>query len=290
VTILLQNVVFGGLVGGLYGIAAVGLALVFGVLKMLNVAHGELIMLGGYLTFWLFTLWGVDPFLSLLVTIPALFLVGAALYVGLFSRLVRLAEEEKLKNSILIGFGLALILQVLVILVWQADERAVTASYAGQVLRLGAVVVPISRLAALALGFLVLGGLHIFLHRTDPGRAIRATAEDWQAASLMGVPVGRTYLYAFSLGSALAGAAGALVSIGDAISPSIGLSWTLKALIVVVLAGLGSIFGTFIAGVLLGIAESLSAFFLGSVYREVVGLVLFLAVLAVRPTGLFGRS
>jgi branched-chain amino acid transport system permease protein len=289
-TILLQNVVFGGLVGGLYGVAAVGLALVFGVLKMLNVSHGELIMLGGYLTFWLFTLWGIDPFLSLVFTIPALFLVGAVLYLVLFSRLVRLPDEEKLKNSILIGFGLALILQVLAILAWQADERAVTASYAGQVLRLGSVVVPISRLAALALGFLALGGLHLFLHRTDQGRAIRATAEDWQAASLMGVPVGRTYLYAFSLGGALAGAAGSLVSIGDAISPSIGLSWTLKALIVVVLAGLGSIFGTFVAGVLLGIAESLSAFLLGSVYREVVGLVLFLAVLAVRPAGLFGRG
>jgi branched-chain amino acid transport system permease protein len=290
VTILLQNVVFGGLVGGLYGVAAVGLALVFGVLRMLNVSHGELIMIGGYLTFWLFTLWGVDPFLSLLLTVPALFLVGAVLYLGLFSRLVRLSEEEKLKNSILIGFGLALIFQVLAILAFQADERAVTASYSGQVLRLGAVVVPISRLAALAIGFLALGGVHAFLHRTDQGRAIRATAEDWRAASLMGVPVGRTYLYAFSLGGALAGAAGTLVSIGDAISPSIGLSWTLKALIVVILAGLGSIFGTFVAGVLLGIAESLSAFFLGSVYREVVGLVLFLLVLAIRPAGLFGRN
>jgi branched-chain amino acid transport system permease protein len=290
VTILLQNVVFGGLVGGLYGVAAVGLALVFGVLRMLNVSHGELIMIGGYLTFWLFTLWGVDPFLSLLLTVPALFLVGAVLYLGLFSRLVRLSEEEKLKNSILIGFGLALIFQVLAILAFQADERAVTASYSGQVLRLGAVVVPISRLAALAIGFLALGGVHAFLHRTDQGRAIRATAEDWRAASLMGVPVGRTYLYAFSLGGALAGAAGTLVSIGDAISPSIGLSWTLKALIVVILAGLGSIFGTFVAGVLLGIAESLSAFFLGSVYREVVGLVLFLMVLAIRPAGLFGRN
>jgi branched-chain amino acid transport system permease protein len=277
-------------VGGLYGVAAVGLALVFGVLRMLNVSHGELIMIGGYLTFWLFTLWGVDPFLSLLLTVPALFLVGAVLYLGLFSRLVRLSEEEKLKNSILIGFGLALIFQVLAILAFQADERAVTASYSGQVLRLGAVVVPISRLAALAIGFLALGGVHAFLHRTDQGRAIRATAEDWRAASLMGVPVGRTYLYAFSLGGALAGAAGTLVSIGDAISPSIGLSWTLKALIVVILAGLGSIFGTFVAGVLLGIAESLSAFFLGSVYREVVGLVLFLLVLAIRPAGLFGRN
>jgi branched-chain amino acid transport system permease protein len=288
--IVLQNVIFGALVGGLYGVAAVGLALVFGVLKMLNVSHGELIMLGGYLSFWLFSLWGVDPFLSLAASLPALFLVGALLYLGLFSRLVRLHDEEKLKNSILIGFGLALILQVLVILAWQADERAITTAYAGRVWRLGAVVVPLSRLAALAIGFVALGGLHLFLNRTDPGRAIRATAEDWQAAALMGISVRRTYLYAFGLGSALAGASGTLVSIADAISPSIGLAWTLKALIVVILAGLGSIFGTFVAGIGLGIAESLSAFFLGGVYREVVGLVLFLVVLSVRPSGLFGRS
>jgi len=289
-TILLQNAIFGALVGGLYGVAAVGLALAFGVLKMLNVSHGELIMLGGYLSFWLFTLWGVDPFLSLALTAPALFLVGAVLYQGLFSRLIRFPDEEKLKNSILIGFGLALILQTLAILAWQADERAITTAYTGQVLRLGTLVVPISRLAAFALGFVALGGLHLFLSRTDSGRAIRATAEDWQAASLMGIPVRRTYLYAFGLGSALAGVSGTLVSIGDAISPSIGLSWTLKALIVVVLAGLGSIFGTFVAGVLLGIVESISAFLLGGVYREVVGLVLFLLILSVRPAGLFGRN
>ncbi|MDR7421229.1 MAG: branched-chain amino acid ABC transporter permease [Armatimonadota bacterium] len=288
--IVLQNIVFGALVGGLYGVAAVGLALVFGVLKMLNVSHGELIMLGGYASFWLFSLWGLDPFLSLAASGPALFLVGAVLYLGLFSRLVPLHDEEKLKNSILIGFGLALILQVLAILAWTADERAITTAYAGQVWRLGAVVVPLARLAALAVGFVALGGLHLFLHRTDPGRAIRATAEDWQAAALMGISVRRTYLYAFGLGSALAGISGTLVSIADAVSPSIGLSWTLKALIVVVLAGLGSIFGTFVAGVGLGIAESLSAFFLGGVYREVVGLALFLIVLAVRPSGLFGRA
>lgn len=288
--VVLQSAVFGALVGGLYGVAAVGLALVFGVLKMLNVAHGELLMLGGYATFWLFTSWGIDPFVSLALVVPALFLVGAGLYQGLFSRLLRFPDEEKLKTSILIGFGLALVLQVLAILAWQADERAVTTAYAGRVWPIGPLVVPWSRLAALAFAFLALGGLQLFLSRTDAGRAIRATAEDWRAASLMGIPVGRTYLYAFGLGSALAGVAGTLVSIGDAISPSIGLSWTLKALIVVVLAGLGSIFGTFVAGVGLGIAESLSAFLFGSVYREVVGLVLFLVVLTVRPSGLFGRT
>lgn len=286
----LQNVTFGALLGGLYGLAAVGLALVFGVLRMLNVAHGELIMVGGYATFWLFTLWGTDPYVSLLVAGPLLFIVGVALYDGLFGRLVRLHEESKIQLSILIGFGLALVLHALAILLWTADDRAVTAAYAGQVLRMGPLVLPLTRLAGLAVAFAVLAGLHLFLQRTDLGRAIRATAEDWEAAFLMGVPVRRVYRVAFALGSALAGIAGTLVAVSDAINPAIGLSWTLKALIVVVLAGLGNIFGTFVAGVLLGVAESAAAFALGGVFREVVGLVLFVAILVLRPQGLFGRG
>lgn len=286
----LQNVTFGALLGGLYGLAAVGLALVFGVLRMLNVAHGELIMLGGYATFWLFTLWGTDPYVSLLLAGPALFAVGVALYEGLFGRLVRLEEESKIQLSILIGFGLALVLHALAILAWTADDRAVTAAYAGRVLRAGPLVVPLTRLAGLGVAFAALAALHLYLQRTDSGRAIRATAEDWEAAFLMGISVRRVYRTAFALGSALAGVAGTLVAVSDAVSPAIGLSWTLKALIVVVLAGLGSIFGTFVAGVLLGVAESAAAFALGGVFREVVGLVLFVAVLVLRPQGLFGRG
>lgn len=289
-TILLQNAIFGLLVGGVYGLGAVGLSLVFGVLKMLNVAHGELIMLGGYTTFWLFTLWGVDPFLSIILSASALLLVGAGLYQGLFRRLAGYSEHERIKNSVLIGFGLALVLHTLAILAWQADERSVAVSYAGQVARFGSVVIPLSRLGALAMAFVILGGLHLFLGRTYPGRAIRATAEDGEAAFLVGIPVPRVYLGAFGLGSALAGVAGTLVSVTEAISPAIGLSWTLKALIVIVLGGMGNILGTFVAGLFLGVVESTSGFLFGNVYREVVGLVMFLLALSLRPQGLFTRS
>jgi len=289
-TILLQNTMFGVLVGGLYGLAAMGLSLVFGVLKMLNVAHGELIMLGGYVGFWLFTLWKIDPFASLLPSAIVLFLAGILLYQVLFSRLIYFPEETKIKNSILIGFGLALVVQTLAILAWKADERAITTPYAGAIFSIGGVVVPLARLGALGVAFLALGGLHLFLHRTLPGKAIRATAEDVEAASLAGIPVPAVFLGAFGLGSALAGIAGTLVSMTDAISPAIGLSWTLKALIVVVLSGLGNVFGTFVAGLFLGVAESMSGFFLGNAYREVMGLVLFLFVLSLRPQGLFTRG
>jgi branched-chain amino acid transport system permease protein len=287
--IVAQNVVFGLFVGGLYGVAAVGLSLVFGVMRVLNVAHGELLMIGGYVSFWLFSLFGVDPFLSLLVCGPALFLLGLALDRGLFSRVTHLDEETKIKNSLLISFGLTLILQNLAIQAWTADERSIRPAYAGAGTTLLGVVMPFTRLADLAVALLIVVALHLFLRRTYPGKAIRATALDWEAASLAGIDVRRTYLFTFGLGAALAGVAGSLVSVGYSIAPSIGLAWTLKALVVVVLAGMGSIFGAFAAGLLLGVAEALSVFALGAAYREVVGLAIFLLVLLVRPQGLFGR-
>jgi branched-chain amino acid transport system permease protein len=286
---LVQSLVLGVLIGGLYGLAAAGLSLVFGVLKVLNVAHGELIMLGGYLAFWLFELLGLDPFLSLLLVIPLSAVGGAVLYGGLFRFIVRFGEETRIKNSLLIGFGLALTLHALAVRLFTADERSITTPYGSRPLVVGGVVVPLGRLLSLgvALGLIVL--LHRFLQRARWGQAIRATAEDWEAALLLGIDVRRAYVLAFALGTALAGAAGSLVSVGYSISPAIGLEWTLKALIVIVLAGLGSVFGTFVAGVVLGCAEAVSATLLGGAYREVVGLLLFFCVLAARPEGLFGR-
>ncbi len=258
------------------------------MLRVLNVAHGELLMLGGYGTFWLFTLWKIDPFVSLLAVAPAMFVLGLLLYWALFQFVVKAHEDTRIKNSLLIGFGLTLVLHALAIRLWTADERAVTTAYAGAVLRLGGLAIPWLRLSSLVFAFGILTALHLFLAKARWGRAIRATAEDWEAAALMGIPVGKTYLLAFALGTALAGIAGGLVSVSYAISPSIGLEWTLKALVVIVLAGLGSLFGSFAGGILLGLAEATSVVFLGGPYREVVGLILFLIVLVVRPQGLFG--
>jgi branched-chain amino acid transport system permease protein len=286
--IVTQQLILGFLVGGLYGLAAAGLSLTFGVLRILNVAHGELLMLGGYGTFWLFTLWHIDPFASLLGVGIAMFAFGMVLYTVLFRFIVKAQEEERIKNSLLIGFGLTLVLHAVAIRLWTADERSVATAYAGAVIRLGPIAVPLIRAASVLLAFTLLLALHWFLSKARWGRAIRATAEDWEAASLMGIPVGRTYLLAFALGTALAGIAGGLVSISYSISPSIGMEWTLKALIVIVLAGLGSLLGSFAGGILLGLAEAMSLVFLGGPYREVVGLILFLLVLLVRPQGLFG--
>jgi branched-chain amino acid transport system permease protein len=288
--VVAQNIIFGLFVGGNYGVAAAGLSLVFGVLRVLNVAHGELLMLGGYISFWMFALFTLDPFVSIVLSAPLLLLLGLVLHRGLFVFVERLDEETRIKNSLLVSFGLGLVIQNLAQFAWTADERSVNTVYAGGSFILLGLVFPYTRLLSLGIGCLALVVLDQALRRTYLGKAIRATAEDWRAAALAGINIRRTYLITFAIGAALAGIAGSLVSVASSIAPSLGAAWTLKALVVIVLAGMGSIFGAFAAGLLLGAAEAVSTFVLGSTYREVVGLVLFLVVLLVRPQGLFGRA
>ena len=285
-----QNLVFGLLVGGLYGLAAVGLSLVFGVTQILNVAHGELLMLGGYASFWLFTLSGVDPFAGLPLAILALVLLGLFLYKVVFSRMTKLGEEAKIKNTMLVGFGIGIILQNVAQRLWTADQRGITTAYSSSVFTLFGVRFPFVRVASFLIALFVLVALHLFLKRTYLGKAIRATVEDWEAAAVLGISTDRVYLISFLMGAGLAGLAGALVSVGYSIEPTMGLEWTLTSLIVMVLGGLGSFVGTFVAGVLLGVTQSLTSFWLGGAYREMVALLLFLLVLVVRPQGLFGTK
>jgi branched-chain amino acid transport system permease protein len=285
-----QTLVFGVFIGGIYGVAAMGLALVFGVMKMLNIAHGELLMLGGYVTFWAFSKLGMDPFVSLLITIPALFLVGLLLDRVVYRHLIRLEGEAKIKNSLLVSFGLTLVIQNLAQWGFTADERAVQVAYTGTGLHLAGITLPLTRLGSFGIAILVVLLVHFFLHRSYFGKAILATAEDWEAAELAGINIHRVYMLTFALGASLAAIAGTFVTITYGISPSIGIIWTLKALIVVVLAGTGSILGTFPAGILLGVVEAISGALIGSTYREVVGLVIFILVLVLRPDGLFARK
>jgi branched-chain amino acid transport system permease protein len=285
-----QNIVFGILVGALYGLTAVGLSLVFGVTKFLNVAHGELLMFGGYAAFWLFSLYGLDPFLSLPITILFLVLIGLVLYKLIFARMVKLTEEVKIKNTMLVGFGLSLILQNMALRLWTADDRGITTAYSGEAITILGIRFPVIRLIGLVISLVCLFALHQFLHKTYTGKAIRATVEDWEAAALMGIDIHKVYLLSFLLGAALAGIAGTLVAVSYSIDPAMGMHWTLKGLIVMVLGGLGSFIGTFVGGIVLGVTESTTAMYISSNYRQVVGLLLFLLVLIFRPQGLFGAK
>lgn len=283
-----QNLVFGILVGSIYGLVALGLSLIFGVTKFLNVAHGELLMLGGYACFWAFTLLGADPFVSIPLTLVALFVVGAILYKLVFSRTAKLDDETKIKNTMLVAFGISVILQNLAMRFWTADERGVTTAYASQAFEILGVRFPLVKVISLAVAVVFLILLQLFLWKTYTGKAIRATTQNWEAASLMGIDIHKMYLISFALGAALAGAAGTLVTVNYATHPAMGLGWTMKALVVMVLGGLGSIPGALVGGLLLGVTESATSFFINSNFREVAGLLLFLLILIFRPQGLFG--
>jgi branched-chain amino acid transport system permease protein len=287
---VVQELAFGLFAGSIYGIAAAGLALVFGVLRVLNVAHGELLLLGGYGSFWLFALLGIDPFVSLLLVVPGLFLLGVALDGLVFRRLASLEGEERVKSSLLVSFGLTLILQHAMQQLFTADERTVPLGYAGSVASAFGVALPATRSLSLLIALAAMLALHLFLRHTYAGKAIRAVAEDGEGASLVGIDRRRVHRLTLGLGAALAGVAGSLVVVSYGVDPGGGLTWTLKAVVVLTLAGSGSVLGAFPAGLLLGLVEAVSGMALGATWREVAGLVVFLLVLLLRPAGLFRRA
>jgi branched-chain amino acid transport system permease protein len=273
----------------LYGLVALGLSLVFGVMNYLVVAHGALIMMAAYVTFWAFFYLRIDPFIFIVFVTPLFFVIGWVLFKVLFQSLMKFPEGEKIKNSLLISFGLLLIFPNLAILFWTADERAVATSYTGKVVDVFGLRLPYIGLGGVALAIIVIITLHFFLTRTYFGKAIRAVSQDHEAATLMGINVNRVFLVAFSIGFALAGIPGVMTSL-HAFNPAISFELTNKALIVLILAGFGSIKGVLLGGLLLGAIEAVGVYFVGTPYREVFGLILFVLILMFRPQGLAGKK
>jgi branched-chain amino acid transport system permease protein len=268
---------------------ALGLSLVFGVMNYLVVAHGALIMMAAYVTFWAFFYLHIDPFIFIVFVTPLFFVIGWVLFKVLFQSLMKFPEGEKIKNSLLISFGLLLIFPNLAILFWTADERAVATSYTGKVVDVFGLRLPYIGLGGVALAIIVIITLHFFLTRTYFGKAIRAVSQDHEAATLMGINVNRVFLVAFSIGFALAGIPGVMTSL-HAFNPAISFELTNKALIVLILAGFGSIKGVLLGGLLLGAIEAVGVYFVGTPYREVFGLILFVLILMFRPQGLAGKK
>ncbi len=280
-----QIVVYGVITGAFYGLAAVGLSLVFGVMRHMNIAHGSFLMIGGFAAYWLFHLLKLDPFVSIPLVMVILFAIGAALYKGLFSHLDKLPEGLKINNSMLVGFGLTWVIDNLAIMFWTSDVRAVTPSYTGKVWHvLPGLRLPVVGLVIIGIASLVIFSLYLILTRTYFGKSVRATAQDRDAGNLMGINVERTYLIFFALSAALAGVAGVVAAVNYSVYPTVGFEWLLKAIIILVLAGFGKIGKVFAAGLLLGIIEGVSVYFVGATYREVVGLVIFILVLLRRST------
>jgi len=280
-------VVLGLLLGGGYVAVAIGFSLVWGILNIVNLAHGALVIIGAYLTWFLFANFHLDPFLSLPLDAILLFGLGYALQRGLINRIIR----APLLFTFLLTFGVNLFAVNVLLALFKSDYRSVTPSYAGSGLSLAGVEIPYIRLASLALALLLAGLLALILNRTRTGSAIQAVGADRDAAQLVGIDLRHVYALTFGIGAACAGVAGGLISTIQAVTPSAGEPYTLQAFVVVILGGLGRVSATIAGGLLFGLIEVLgqSAPYLGAGYSNAIAFAVLVLVLSVRPQGLLGR-
>jgi branched-chain amino acid transport system permease protein len=286
VELLAQILANGILLGGLYAVMALGLALVWGVLNIVNLAHGAFIMVGAYVSWLTYTYAGIDPFIGLPVTALVMFALGYALQRGILNMIVR----APMFNTLLITFGLEVILTYLAQLIFSADFRTINPPYAGNNFTLLTITLPIVRLAAFVVAVALTVGMWLFLLHTRLGRAIRATSQNLIAARLYGVEPRHLYATTFGIGLALAGAAGSLYGTVSQINPYIGASLTAKCFAISIIGGLDNPLGVIVGGLFLGVVESLTALYVGPTFSDVASFGILVLVLIFRPTGLLGRT
>jgi branched-chain amino acid transport system permease protein len=281
---LLNVLLVGLLLGGIYSLVSIGLNLIFGVIRVVNFAQGEFVMLGMYAAFAAFSFLNMDPYLSVVVVFPALFVLGA-----LVQRFIIQPLQNEPMMQVFATFGLLMIFQNVVLALTRGAAVSVRTDLASVTFAVGGVQVSLVRLLALVAATAVAGGLLLLLHSTLFGKAVRAVAQDRRAARLMGINVERTYMLTFGIGAALAGLAGALLTPISTLSPQIGGNFILAAFAVVVLGGLGSVSGAYLGGFLVGLTEAFAGFYLDPALKHAVWFMVFIAVLIIRPSGLFGH-
>ena len=282
-----QLVILGLLAGGVYVAVGIGFGLVWGVLNIVNLAHGALVIVGGYLTWQLFTSLHLDPFLTLPVDAVALFILGYALQRGIINRIIR----APLLFTFLLTFGVNLVIVNILLLIFGSDFRSVTPAYSGQGFDFGGVVIPYVALISLVVAIVAAAALAFVLNRTRIGLAINAIAADRDAAQLVGIDLRHAYAVTFGLGAACAGVAGGLIAMIQAITPTAGEPYTLQAFVVVILGGLGRVSATVVGGLAFGLVEAFGQSIpgSGSVFANAIAFGLMVLVLVTRPQGLMGR-
>jgi len=285
-SVLMQSIISGILIGGVYALIGIGLTIIFGVMRVINFAHGDIMMVGMYLTYFLFTLLGIDPFLSVLITMPLMFLFGAIMQKVFINRILGTLPQ----NQILLTIGLGLIMSNTAMLAFTSDYKILTTSYSSSSFNVAGISISQPLLISFLITAAITAGLYWFLMKTDTGQAIRATAQDREAAQLMGINVKWMSILSFGIGAAMAGTAGALISPTYYIFPQVGSAFTLKAFVITVLGGMGSIVGATVGGIIIGLVESVAAVTISSDWKDVVVFSIFLLVLLIKPAGLMGKS
>lgn len=277
----LQILINGILLGSVYALLGVGMTMIFGIVKLTNLAHGEFVVLGAYLSTVLAPLLGVDPILTLVITIPLMFLFGFLLQYFLIGRAMKKGNEP----ALLVTFGLSIILQDAMLMIFSADAQHISVAYSMDTVKIGEVEISVLHLVLFAISIVFIAALSLFLKSTYTGRAIRATADDSDAAALSGVNVKKIYAIAMGIAMASAAVAGLCVGMKWTYYPSMGGNYLLIAFVVVVIGGMGSVPGTLAAGILFGLAQVIG----GANYGLLISYIVLLIVLVVRPKGLFGR-
>lgn len=283
-TTITQAVVNGLLIGGIYALVSIGVTLIFGVVKIVNFAQGEFVMLGMYISYFLAANFAIDPLVSLIVSMPVLFVVGVLLQHFLLRRVLALGDMPQ----IFLTFALSLLLVNVALLLFTADYRTVQTPYSEVAIHLGTLYVPMAKLIAFIVAMVLSGLLWGFLHATDLGKAMRAAAQNRDVAMLMGINPDRVFCVAVGVALALAGAAGSLLMPFYPAYPLVGQVFVLMAFVAVVLGTLGNVTGALIASLMMGVAESLGIQFVGADSGLIVVFAMLLLTLAVRPNGLFG--
>lgn len=284
--LILQALLSGLLQGGIYALVSVGLTLIFGVMRIINFAHGSLMMLGMYTSYWLFVLWGVDPYLSIVASAALLFVVGAVIEAVLVTPVLDAPEHDQL----LLTLGIALVIENLALFLWTPNPRTVTVAYLVHAPMVGGVMVSPPRVIAFSVSIALTAALYLVLRRTDLGKAIRAASQDREGALTVGINLRRLYATAFGIGCACVGAAGSLVAPFYPIEPYVGGVFVITAFVVVVLGGMGSYAGALVAALIVGLAESVAAVFIPAAMKQVVIYSIFVVALLFRPQGLLGAA
>ena len=283
---LISTIIMGILLGGLYALIALGLSLVFGVMRLINVAHGDIVVLGSYLGYAAMTILGMDPILSLFFGIPLMFALGLGIQKFFLNRAFKVSMEAPL----IIAFGLSIILQNIYQIIWSPMSRGLTTSYALKSFNIGEIYFPLVYILDFSIALIVMIFLREFLRRSYMGRAINAASQDRKAAQLMGINTDRVYEFTFAIAMALSGVAGVCFGLTFPFVPTSGMSFLIIAFGVIVLGGLGSILGTFIGGIVFGLAQTLGSYFFGVNAQLLVAYLMVLVVLSIRPQGIFGRQ